>query len=41
MTRDTGKWLKDVGPWSRVELTKPDDEPSYHLLPHIMGVLTK
>ncbi len=41
MTRDTGKWLEEAGSWSNVDLKKPEDEQGFHLLPHIMGVLTK
>jgi len=41
ITRDTVRWLKEVGSWSKVDLMHPDDETDYNLLPHIMGVLTK
>lgn len=41
ITRDTEKWLKESGTWTDVDLYQPHDEPSYHVLPHTMGVLTK
>jgi hypothetical protein len=41
ITRDTLRWLKEAGSWSKFGLKKPEDEPSYNMLPHILGVLTK
>ena len=41
ITRDTGKWLKEAGPWSKVDLKQPEDETPYDMVPHVMGVLTK
>jgi hypothetical protein len=41
ITRDTEKWLRDAGPWSKVDLKQPELEPSYQVIPHVMGVLTK
>lgn len=41
LTRDTERWLKEVGTWTKIDLHQPEDEPSYHVLPHTMGVLTK
>ncbi|KUJ15870.1 S-adenosyl-L-methionine-dependent methyltransferase [Mollisia scopiformis] len=41
ITRDTGKWMREAGNWSKVDLYQPDDEPSYNVLPHVMGTLTK
>ncbi len=41
ITRDSGKWLKEVGPWTKVDLRQPEDEIKYQVLPHLMGVLTK
>ncbi|KAE9378372.1 S-adenosyl-L-methionine-dependent methyltransferase [Stipitochalara longipes BDJ] len=41
ITRDTARWLKEAGSWSKVDLKQPDDEPTYQILPHVMGVLTK
>lgn len=41
MTRDTGRWVKEAGSWTSVDLKGPLDEPSYTLLPHIMGVFTR
>ncbi|KAH6891417.1 S-adenosyl-L-methionine-dependent methyltransferase [Thelonectria olida] len=39
--RATGKTLREVGPWDRVDLTQPPDEPAYAVLPHVFGTLTK
>lgn len=33
--------LELAGPWSKIDLNQPPDEPSYKLLPHIIGTLTK
>ncbi|KAH7350733.1 S-adenosyl-L-methionine-dependent methyltransferase [Rhexocercosporidium sp. MPI-PUGE-AT-0058] len=41
ITRDSGKWLKEAGSWQKVDLKQPADEPFCHVIPHIMGVLTK
>jgi len=41
ITRDSEKWLKEAGPWNKADLMQPVDEPSYKILPHVMGVLTK
>ncbi|KAL2071725.1 hypothetical protein VTL71DRAFT_12960 [Oculimacula yallundae] len=41
LTRDTGKWLKEAGSWQKVDLVQPSDEAFCHVVPHIMGVLTK
>lgn len=41
LRRDTGRWVKEVGPWSQVELVQPVDEPEYQVVPHIKGVLVK
>ena len=41
ITRDTVRWLKEAGNWSKVDLVQPEDEPPYQIIPHIMGVLTK
>jgi hypothetical protein len=41
ITRDTVRWLKEAGSWSKVDLVQPEDEPPYQIIPHIMGVLTK
>ncbi|CZS87911.1 uncharacterized protein RCO7_00908 [Rhynchosporium graminicola] len=40
LTRDTRKWLKEVGSWEKVDLVQPEDEAFCHVVPHIMGVLT-
>jgi hypothetical protein len=41
ITRDTGKWLKEVGPWTKVDLKQPPLEPDYQVVPHVMGILQK
>ncbi|TVY31507.1 Methyltransferase-like protein [Lachnellula occidentalis] len=41
LRRDTGRWVKEVGPWSQVELVQPANEPEYQVVPHIKGVLVK
>lgn len=41
MCRDTGKWLKEAGPWSQVDLCRVDGEEWYFTMPHVIGVLTK
>ncbi len=41
ITRDTARWLKEAGSWSKINLKQPEDEPSYVMVPHRMGVLTK
>ncbi|ESZ90681.1 hypothetical protein SBOR_8928 [Sclerotinia borealis F-4128] len=41
ITRDTEKSLREVGKWSKIDLKQPAAEPSYKVVPHIMGVLQK
>ena len=41
MGRDTGKWLREAGPWSDIDLCSLADEAWYFTMPHIIGVLTK
>jgi len=41
MGRETGKWLKEAGPWSDVDVCQLEGEPWYFTMPHIIGVLTK
>ncbi|KAM0285646.1 hypothetical protein ACHAQH_001352 [Verticillium albo-atrum] len=41
LCRDTEKALRNAGEWESVELAHPPEEPWYHTLPHIYGVLTK
>jgi hypothetical protein len=41
ITRDTEKSLKSAGSWSKVDLSPPDDETPYQVLPHIQGILMK
>ncbi|KAH7420042.1 S-adenosyl-L-methionine-dependent methyltransferase [Cadophora sp. MPI-SDFR-AT-0126] len=41
ITRDSGKWLKEAGSWEKVDLKQPSDELFCHVIPHIIGTLTK
>ncbi|KAF3344446.1 hypothetical protein VD0002_g9721 [Verticillium dahliae] len=41
LCRDTETALKNAGEWQSFELAQPPEEPWYHTLPHILGVLTK
>jgi hypothetical protein len=41
ITRDTEKFMRGAGQWKDVDLKKPEDEPKWAVLPHVMGVLTK
>ncbi len=41
ITRDTARWVKEVGAWNTVDLKRPDDAEPWHLVPHIMGTLKK
>ncbi|KAB8288462.1 hypothetical protein EYC80_010127 [Monilinia laxa] len=41
ITRDTEKSLREVGKWSKIDLKQPAGEPSYKVLPHVMGILEK
>ncbi|KAL0942845.1 methyltransferase domain-containing protein [Colletotrichum truncatum] len=41
LCRNTGKTIKSVGPWEKIDLARPPVEPWYQLVPHIFGTLTK
>jgi hypothetical protein len=41
LTRDTDRWLKEVGSWSKVDLYEPEGQTTCTALPHTMGMLTK
>ncbi|KAK4138934.1 hypothetical protein BT67DRAFT_446931 [Trichocladium antarcticum] len=41
MGRDTGKWLREAGPWRKIDLCPLENEPWYYTMPHVIGVLTK
>jgi hypothetical protein len=41
LTRDTERSLKKAGPWSKVDLSPPDDETPYAVVPHVQGILVK
>ncbi|KAJ9156269.1 Methyltransferase [Pleurostoma richardsiae] len=41
LQRETGKWLREAGPWTSVDLAQPVQEPWWHCVPHITGTLTK
>jgi len=33
--------MKEVGPWTKVDLEQPPLEPGYQVVPHVMGILQK
>ncbi|KPM35051.1 hypothetical protein AK830_g11523 [Neonectria ditissima] len=39
--RATGKTLREAGPWEKIDLAQPSDEPAYQMVPHVLGTLTK
>ncbi|EGO60217.1 hypothetical protein NEUTE1DRAFT_143681 [Neurospora tetrasperma FGSC 2508] len=41
LRRDTGRYLKEAGPWTDVDLAQPPKEQWHHTVPHIYGILTK
>ncbi|KAF9697749.1 hypothetical protein EKO04_004216 [Ascochyta lentis] len=41
LCRDTGKALREAGPWSKVDFKQPPEEPWHQTVPHILGTLTK
>lgn len=41
LCRDTEKALREAGPWSKVDLKQPPEEPWHATIPHIFGILTK
>ncbi|KAK3325795.1 S-adenosyl-L-methionine-dependent methyltransferase [Apodospora peruviana] len=41
LRRDTGKWLREAGTWSEIDLEHPEGEPWFATIPHVVGVLTK
>ena len=41
ITRDTVKSLKSAGSWSKIDLSQPENEPEYQVLPHVKGMLVK
>ncbi|KAI0110821.1 S-adenosyl-L-methionine-dependent methyltransferase [Nemania sp. FL0031] len=41
LCRQTGKSLKEAGPWTSIDIGQPPAEPWYQLVPHILGVYTK
>lgn len=41
VNRDTEKYVKESGSWSKVELTKGDGEFGWELLGHVVGRLVK
>lgn len=41
LTRDTETSLRNAGPWAKVDLAQPVDEPWHHVIPHVYGILTK
>ena len=41
LDRPTGRYLKEAGSWSSVELKIPTDEDDWLLFPHVSGRLVK
>jgi hypothetical protein len=41
MCRDTGKFLREAGAWSEIDLCQLEGELWQFTMPHIIGVLTK
>lgn len=41
LRRDSGETIREAGPWTKVDLCTPAEEPWYCPLPHAYGVLTK
>ncbi|CAK7209443.1 hypothetical protein SBRCBS47491_000445 [Sporothrix bragantina] len=41
LQRDTGRYLREAGPWSNVNLSPVVSEPWFQCVPHDVGVLTK
>lgn len=41
LRRETGLYLREAGPWSNVDLAQPVAEPWCHVVPHVLGILTK
>ncbi|KAI0134378.1 methyltransferase domain-containing protein [Xylariales sp. AK1849] len=41
LCRPTEKWLREAGPWEKVDVGCPPDTQWHHPLPHILGVFTK
>ncbi|KAK8042200.1 S-adenosyl-L-methionine-dependent methyltransferase [Apiospora rasikravindrae] len=41
LCRPTEQWLREAGPWEKIDVGHPQDEEWHHTLPHILGVFTK
>ncbi|KAK8083375.1 S-adenosyl-L-methionine-dependent methyltransferase [Apiospora saccharicola] len=41
LCRPTEQWLREAGPWEKIDVGHPEDEQWHHTLPHILGVFTK
>ncbi|ORY68792.1 methyltransferase [Pseudomassariella vexata] len=41
LCRPTEKWLREAGPWDKVDVGQPPGEQWHHCVPHILGVFTK
>ncbi|KAI0179338.1 S-adenosyl-L-methionine-dependent methyltransferase [Hypoxylon sp. FL1284] len=41
LCRQTEKTLREAGPWTKINVGQPPDEPWFHSVPHILGVFTK
>ncbi|KAK8125599.1 methyltransferase [Apiospora kogelbergensis] len=41
LCRPTEQWLREAGPWEKIDVGHPLEEEWHHTLPHILGVFTK
>lgn len=41
LQRDTGRYIRDAGPWSNIDLSPLSKELWFQAVPHVVGVLTK
>lgn len=41
INRDTGRYVRDAGPWSQVDLVRGKDEYGWEMLGHVVGRLVR
>ncbi|KAK6064798.1 methyltransferase domain-containing protein [Seiridium cupressi] len=41
LCRPTELWMKEAGPWEKIDVGQPSDEQWHQVVPHILGVYTK
>ncbi|KAI1875196.1 hypothetical protein JX265_004254 [Neoarthrinium moseri] len=41
LCRPTEQYLREAGPWAKIDVGQPADEPWHHSVPHVLGVFTK